>query len=362
MKSNLLVLCLILISFSTAILNTHVESGTRTRFTNVVFYDGDVKIHGKPLIRSNVNVFISLSSLLLYQGREEDFNEDDLNSRSFIIKRYELSSIDLSCGGFMFICSLKELKSEFEKSYKSINFQFHSDGIPMASDKIESNCLVLTFGVLEDINEQPIICFRELKDLVNVQNFISDLYSLNANYKGPVSLVSPGGDFLIPGELTLDTKKLTFSFFKSSKEKKGGEFSLRDIEGYVSSSDGNFWNGNESDKPENCFTMKILNKQTIWCIVYYNTHLYPSKLNPRKFPTWSGQFYKYNWIARINNCIHLLNLNKSQKILLSHYKENSIISCSATILGAVLYEIRHKVDELNLVFHSKAQDKPAHSH
>jgi len=101
-------------------------------------------------------------------------NQKIINSSNYLMTiRYEL--IDLPCNDNLYLCSLEELRTEWQKKMRGVDFTIPPEIIKgnFNEKNVGKNCIALTLGPFSSLYEIGIMCFESYETYVYYSNLIS---------------------------------------------------------------------------------------------------------------------------------------------------------------------------------------------
>ncbi len=119
------------------------------------------------------------------------FNENTINTSNYLIT-YKFQNIDLPCNNLFYICTLGELKREYQRKLKEVDFRTNRHvSQALMNKKADTHCIVLTIGYFKKLKDLPYLCFDDLEDTIFYSNLISErvMKNFNKDYQGALRLV-----------------------------------------------------------------------------------------------------------------------------------------------------------------------------
>jgi len=120
--------------------------------------------------------------------------EANCNAEHYLMT-IQLHNIDLPCNDNLYVCSLGELRSEYQRKMEGVDFAIAKKVVDdLTEDVAETKCLAITVGPFNSLSEIGYMCFDIAEDYIFYSNLISERIFKNQNkrtYDGQVELLNP---------------------------------------------------------------------------------------------------------------------------------------------------------------------------
>ena len=88
---------------------------------------------------------------------------------------FKLKNIDLPCNDFLYVCSVEEFRNEYARKLHDVDFKINSlVSSRLGADVADKQCLLITQGSFDSLDELPYLCFDSFEQLVLIQNVLSE--------------------------------------------------------------------------------------------------------------------------------------------------------------------------------------------
>jgi len=115
--------------------------------------------------------------------------ESDCNAEHYLMT-IKLHNIDLPCNDNLYVCSLGELRGEYQRKLEGLSFEIDRKVVNrLTEDLAETKCLAITTGPFNSLEEVGYLCFDKEDDYILYSNLISERVFNNQNkrtYSGQV--------------------------------------------------------------------------------------------------------------------------------------------------------------------------------
>ncbi len=121
---------------------------------------------------------------------------------------FKLKNIALPCNDYLYLCTVEEFRTEYSRKLRGVDFGVNKLvkgrlGIEVANKQ----CLLITQGSFDSLEELPYLCFDTFEQLVLMQNILSERIieaTLN-RYDGVLEMLNEERNNLVP--VVFDLKK-----------------------------------------------------------------------------------------------------------------------------------------------------------
>jgi hypothetical protein len=275
---------------------------------------------------------------------EKNVNSDigTMNISNYLIT-IKLKNIDLPCNDYLYLCTIGELLKEYSNKMPDVDFNTKIFG---QFNKAGTNCIVLSLGDFNSLDELGYLCFDNLEHMVFIQNLLTEriLKLQSEYYSGVVELLSNDRNKLHRGILELKDTFMTYAVKKQSLNIK-----YTDIKSYAITlfkHENVPWTGNVMFKPDplRCFKIQTTSGNNLY---FFNYHA-RNELASNRILTASNSIFVNNiFVARINLKLH----NYQLKLVQNKMKKIPKLECDSIEMAPIKYEIRMKVN-INFVIYS----------
>jgi hypothetical protein len=298
-------------------------------------------------------VQITNTELIVYALDQFGSSSDIINpayspSLSNYLMTIKLKDIDLPCNDFLFLCTLGEFIREYKQKMPDVNFSPNIEVTEkLGESQALSNCLVITIGPFQSLNNIAYLCFNSYENLTFIQNLLTQrILALNSeSYTTVTELINKKQDKLIKGVLTLGKYSLNFkTYYKANNMHLSIPYS--ELSSYAISLKNNLkleWKGKQCIKPQpsRCFMISTKKNGNLFMCNYFARN----DMMRRQILTVSNSNFLMNMlVSKINMKIHNFNLENSQKSMLTLRS----LECDSPLMESIKYEIRMKVKILLL--------------
>ena len=123
-------------------------------------------------------VQINMDSIIIFEIDQSDsetiINESNYNAENYLMT-IKLTNIDLPCNDNLYICGLGELRNEYQRKLKGVNFDIITEVTEtITEDVAECKCLAITIGSFNNLSEIGYLCFETKEDFIFYSNLISE--------------------------------------------------------------------------------------------------------------------------------------------------------------------------------------------
>jgi hypothetical protein len=284
-------------------------------------------------------VQVTETEMIIYQTDKQNniMNEPNLNLSDYLLT-IKLADIDLPCNDYLYLCKLREFKRMYETKMPDVDFTANKSVKSKMGSKTDNNCLILTFGAFEKVDELAYLCFEDLEHLVFMQNLITDrVQKLNSDtYSGAVEMLNHAKNGLIDGILELKDEYMIYYLNSQTVI-----YNYEDFQSYamiVYMKETIPWKGSKHQAPDSsrCFRIILITNE----ILYFCNNFNRNDIQRKHMLTTSNSIYVGNiFVSKINMKLHDFNLKKTQKTLLNAKQ----LDCDSSNFESIKYEIRLRV-------------------
>jgi hypothetical protein len=264
---------------------------------------------------------------------------------------FKLKNIDLPCNDYLYICTVEEFRNEYSRKLRGVEFGINNlVAGRLGSDVANKQCLLITQGSFDNLEELPYLCFDTFEQLVLMQNILSERIieaTLN-RYDGVLEMLNEEHNNLVPVVFDLKKNFLVVNNGLSPDNDSYKEYlkvKYPRFNGYslvLMTRDIMHWEGTKHTKPDDsrCFKIEVKPEQDlfkhIFC-VYYDRNDIRRKylLNNIK-----SDYVNNIWASRINMKLHVIKLKASQEKVI---RAVGPLDCNSHILEPIKFEIRMRV-------------------
>jgi len=141
------------------------------------------------LSKLNYKVLIMERDFFTVYKTDQNSQNTVLSSKNYL-GSVKTNDVDLPCNGYQFICTLRELKREYKKKLKGVNFD-----TPKELESLENPddlCVVLTIGSFSNIRNARYLCGDSKEETVFYQTYLSEKISfkIRESYHGHLMMVN----------------------------------------------------------------------------------------------------------------------------------------------------------------------------
>ena len=147
-------------------------------------------------------VQINMENIVIFDVDQHLSNISEANiTAEHYLMTIQLHNIDLPCNDNLYICSLGELRSEYQRKMSGINFAIDQSVLKdLPDEEAESKCLAITIGPFNSLSEIGYLCFDKAEDQIFYSNLISERVFNNQNkrtYDGQVVFINETPEVII---------------------------------------------------------------------------------------------------------------------------------------------------------------------
>lgn len=330
-------------TFSTDMSATNILESPKESFIGKVLFIKKSNVDDRndlPLNKLDYKIVqITETEMIIYQTNEQDtkMEEPNLNLSDYLLT-IKLADIDLPCNDYLYLCKLREFKRMYQSKMPDVDFTTNKNVVSKMGEKADKNCLILTLGAFEKLDELPYMCFEDLEHLVFMQNLVTDrVQKLNGEtYSGAVEMLNHAKNGFIDGVLELKDEYMIY-YLKSQII----TFNYEDFQSYamvVYMKETIPWKGSKIQTPDasRCFRIILNTNETL----YFCNNFNRIDIQRKHMLTTSNSIFVGNiFVSKINMKLHNFNLKKTQKTLMNAKQ----LDCDASNFESIKYEIRLRV-------------------